>query len=160
MKDHTTAPIEQLIPLHVKAEALVAEKIAPLSAHYCSRCETPCCHTDYCAETGNSDFLQQVLRYQSGVIATDHHWLSATGCTLKSGKPMVCQEYFCDTIRNEQPAAVAEIAALLKEWKAIYQNYHRGRSLLSSPADTFSKPKLAGLISKLENFIGQHQDAE
>ena len=157
MSDGKPAMVEQLIPLHIQAESMVASKITPLTSQYCSVCETPCCDTAYCSETQRSDFLQQVLRFQTGMIATDHNWLSATGCTLKAGKPMVCQQYFCDTIRNDQPEAVAEVEGLLKAWNAIYKNFHQGRSLLSSPASSFDKPRVKVLIERLKGFIAQHK---
>ena len=64
----------------------------------CSRCENVCCRYDICEESTVSAFLTllRALYPPEADYDEKYGWHTADGCALRTGRPPVCYEFFCD----------------------------------------------------------------
>jgi hypothetical protein len=79
---------------------------------HCSACRALCCKPEYCAEALTSPFLSRVRRRFAAAAVYDdgRGWLTPTGCALPVGRPPVCYQFFCATIKDAQPTAQSRYA--------------------------------------------------
>jgi hypothetical protein len=80
--------------------------------NHCSTCKGVCCKPEYCAETLTSPFLRKLRqRFASDTVYSDARgWLTPAGCALPVGRPLVCYQFFCATIRDAQSTAQSRYA--------------------------------------------------
>ncbi|VGO19027.1 hypothetical protein [Pontiella sulfatireligans] len=98
MNDALKTYIKQYIELESGMQELVLKKCSSL----CAQCTSVCCDIVMCVEAIKSPFLK-LVHQQADQFDEQNGFLSATGCSLKQGRPSVCYEYFCDNQFYFQP---------------------------------------------------------
>jgi hypothetical protein len=104
--------LDLIISKYAAFEATVQDYTSGYFRAYCSVCTDVCCKPEFCRETLDSPFLALVrmARNPAASYSKETGWLSATGCTLTTGRPPVCYEYLCDEIMTCQTTGMHRYA--------------------------------------------------
>jgi hypothetical protein len=104
--------LSKIIERYAAFEAEVRIFTERICRKHCSACQALCCKPEYCAEALTSPFLSRVRRrfVPAAVYDDDRGWLTPTGCALPVGRPPVCYQFFCATIKDAQPNAQSRYA--------------------------------------------------
>lgn len=99
MKSELKHLLENYAELERGVQKLVSEQCFSM----CSFCTTACCcRADLCEEALESPFLR--LLHRRNELESDRYgFLIETGCALKTGRPPICYEFFCDDLLGTLP---------------------------------------------------------
>jgi len=99
MKKELKHLIEEYTALEREVQNLVSAQCGPI----CELCTVACCcRADICEEALGSPFLR-LLHGRNELESDAYGFLTENGCTLKTGRPPICYEFFCDELMATQP---------------------------------------------------------
>jgi hypothetical protein len=112
--------LNKAIAEYADLEMAVARLIDGRMNHVCAECRKPCCRADVCTQAVECWFLLQVSQHVHGKwwpqdwpSRKDPFALTAGGCLLKAGRPLICRSFVCD-------AYVASYGCL---WEAVFMSF-------------------------------------
>jgi hypothetical protein len=99
MKKELKHLIEEYTALEHEVQDLVSTQCGPI----CELCTVACCcRADICEEALGSPFLR-LLHGRNELESDAYGFLTENGCALKTGRPPICYEFFCDELMATQP---------------------------------------------------------
>jgi len=109
-------------------EREIMGRVSEISRPFCVRCKAKCCQEIICRESVESALLSRMIASQGIAYDKKNGWMSAEGCRLAFGRPLVCHEFFCDDILQSPVFRATDIQSVISEFAAIgnkaYGNTH------------------------------------
>jgi len=100
---------------YARLEMLIQKEIDAACSSFCRGCLERCCKEPICRESAESAFLAMLVQEQDVDYADG--WLGQAGCRLKYGRPLVCYEFFCNRILDQD--SLTDLRMRVKAFVAI-----------------------------------------
>ncbi len=145
----------KIIENYIKLENLIQGLINHVSGEQCKNCLSICCKEEICRETIDSYFLGLVVK-KSQSIEYDYMngWVSNEGCRLKSGRPLVCYEFFCDKLLMQTNHKMESMKSIIKEFISLGNKSHGNKHLVCiDDLGRISRTKLLKINEKITSLI-------
>lgn len=96
----------QFLVDYSRLEQAIQQRIGWICEPLCANCQNVCCKIDFCRESLESPFLQQMIDAFAPIGNWDplKGWLGANGCLLAVGRPPVCYDFVCSALGQQQPS--------------------------------------------------------
>lgn len=149
-----------IIQLWIQVEKEIQKRTDEISCGMCVHCQPNCCAEKICQESLSSSFLRLLVQLQDVSYDLDSGWLGPRGCRLKSGRPLVCYDYFCDPMIDSDIMQSSGIRELIKQFKSVGNRAHGHDHLICmSDLNQISAKKLVTMRQKLEVLLKEFQDS-
>jgi len=155
---------EQLLGLfhaYVSLEEKITQRVSETAKPVCAECRETCCEEIICRESLHSTFLNRIIGFQDVQYDPEDGWMSAQGCRLGSGKPLVCHEFFCEDILKRFSSKAASIRELVSDFAGIGNKAYGNTHLLCiDDLETISGKKLFKMKSRIEHLMAKLTDSD
>lgn len=95
--------LKHLLEEYAGLEQAVQELVSAHCGPVCGLCTVACCcRADICEEALDSPFLR-LLHERDELESDAYGFLTGNGCALKTGRPPICYEFFCNELLAAQP---------------------------------------------------------
>ena len=95
--------IRQAVAEYAELDVEIGRMISERLSGVCADCDKPCCRADVCQQAVESWWLRQVSEHVHGKwwpddweTWTDCIAMTASGCMLAAGRPVICRSFVCD----------------------------------------------------------------
>ena len=138
--------------VHIEIEHYLQRLAKTISSSECSACTNVCCREDICNESITSDFLRFILGNTTKDYHKENGWFdNSSGCTLTSGRPFVCYEFFCSQFREDSASKTLQEQS--RRFSKLYAKVFRNKHILEiDNIDSIPEDKLGRLLIKLHAF--------
>jgi hypothetical protein len=146
--------LKTLFDRYVILERQIQSIIIHVSGDFCAKCSSPCCKECFCKESIESPFLATLIKKQKIAYHAKKGWMSPSGCRLDYGRPIVCYDFFCDAIGNNQSFQTADIQKIVREFITIgnkaFGNIHL---ICVDNLETLSLKKIDKMLQRINSLI-------
>jgi len=95
--------LSHFIETYSELERGVQELVSAQCGPVCGLCTVACCcRADLCEEALESRFLR-LLHNKKALESDRYGFLTESGCSLRTGRPPVCYEFFCEELLDSLP---------------------------------------------------------
>ena len=122
--------LANLLDRYASLEKEVQKFIYQVSIHFCGKCSSKCCKEEICRESIESSFLSKLIEKQRSRYDTQNGWTSPSGCRLDYGRPLVCYEFFCESILRSYLFNAANIQKIINDFASVGNKAHGNTHLL------------------------------
>ena len=121
--------ITNLLDRYASLEKEIQKLIYQTCGHFCGKCSSRCCKEEICEESIESTFLSMLVERQGVQYDLQNGWMSASGCRLFYGRPLVCYEFFCKDILKSHLFRAINIKKIVNDFVSV-GNRARGNTHL------------------------------
>jgi hypothetical protein len=111
--------LSTLIDLYMQVESRLQQRIHEIANGLCHTCNGRCCREEICRESILSPFLSPIVGKQAADYDAQKGWASSQGCRLHCGRPLVCYDFFCDTVKTQSVFIASGIERIIKDFMHI-----------------------------------------